>query len=115
MKITSVDENGINMTCLMKVIPRTEETLAQKTHCSVKRTSEGSIIILLQTETGDAVEKLRQFIESGDISNFLKQLFLSKDGRKLLKKDKYTIKIEIKKVQSSATGKTMHVNKFFSS
>ena len=101
------------MTCLMKVIPRTEETLAQKTHCSVKRTSEGSIIILLQTETGDAVEKLRQFIESGDISNFLKQLFLSKDGRKLLTKDKYTIKIEIKKVQSSATGKTMHVNKGF--
>ena len=106
MKITSVDENRINMTCLMKVIPKAEETLTQKTHCSVERTSEGSIIILLQAETGDAVEKLRQFIESGDISNFLKQLFESKDGRKLLKKDKYTIQIEIKKVQSPATGKT---------
>ena len=113
MKINSVDENRLNLTCLMEVIPKAEETLAQKTHCSVERTSEGSIIILLQTETGDAVEKLRQFIENGDISNFLKQLFESKDGRKLLKKDKYTIQIEIKKVQSSATGKTMHVNKVF--
>ena len=94
------------MTCLLKVIPRAEETLAQKTHCSVERISEGSIIISLQTESTDALEKLREFIESGDISNFLKQLFETKDGRKLLKKDKYIIEIEIKKVESSATGKT---------
>nr|XP_022297006.1 uncharacterized protein LOC111106572 [Crassostrea virginica] len=106
MKINSVDENRINITCLMKVLSKAEETLAQKTHCSVERTFEGSIIILLQTETSDAVEKLRQFIESGDISKFLRQLFETKDVRKLLKKDKHTIEIEIKKIQSSATGET---------
>ena len=106
VKIISVDENRLNLACLMEVIPKAEETLAQKTHCSIERTSEGSIIILLQTETDDAVEKLRQFIESGEISKFLKQLFDTSDVRKLLKKDKYTIEIEIKKVQSSVTGKT---------
>ncbi|XP_022287285.2 uncharacterized protein LOC111100011 isoform X1 [Crassostrea virginica] len=103
VKIISADENRLNLTCLMEVIPKAEETLAQKTHCSIERTSEGSIIILLQTETDDAVEKLRQFIESGEISKFLKQLFDTSDVRKLLEKDKYTIEIEIKKVQSSVT------------
>ena len=106
MKINSIDETGIDITCLMKVTPKAEETLLQKTHCSVERTSMGSIIILLQTETDDSVEKLRQFIESGDISKFLKQLFETMGGRKLLKKDKYTVEIKIKKVESSATGKT---------
>ena len=96
----------------MKVIPKTEETLAQKTHCSIERTSEGSIIILLQTETNDAVAKLRQFIDSGEISKFLKQLFDTKDIRKPLKRDEYTIEIEIKKVQSSSTGKT-YINEVF--
>ncbi|XP_078314759.1 uncharacterized protein LOC144619747 isoform X2 [Crassostrea virginica] len=103
MKINYVDENRIDMTCLMKSVSKTEETLAQKTHCSVEGISEGSIIVLLQPETRDAVEKLRKFIESGDISNFLKQLFESMDVPKLLKKDNYTIEIEIKKVQSSET------------
>ena len=106
MKINYVDENRIDMTCLIKSVSKTEETLAQKTHCSVEGISEGSIIVLLQPETRDAVEKLRKFIESGDISNFLKQLFESMDVPKLLKKDNYTIEIEIKKVQSSETGKT---------
>ena len=113
VKIISVDENRLNLACLMEVILKAEETLAQKAHCSIERVSEGSIIILLQTETGDAVEKLRQFIESGEISKFLKQLFDTSDVRKLLKKDKYTIEIEIKKVQSSVTGKTYTVNKVY--
>ena len=106
MKINSIDETGIEFTCLMKVTPKAEETLLQKTHCSVLGTFEGSIIILLQTETDDAVEKLRQFIENGDISKFLKQLFETKGGWKVLKKDKYTVEIKIKKIESSATGKT---------
>ena len=83
-----------------------EVTLTQKTHCSVERISEGSIIILLQTETSDAVGKLIQFIESGDISKFLKQLFQTNAGWRLPKKDTYEIEIEIRTVQTTATGKT---------
>ncbi|XP_078309624.1 uncharacterized protein LOC144617998 [Crassostrea virginica] len=104
IKITSKHENRLNLHRLIEVIrTMAGEILAQKTHCSVERTSEGSIIILLQTETSDAVEKLRQFIENGDMSKFLKQLFETTDVRKLMKKDKYTVEIEIKKVKSSAT------------
>ena len=113
MKINSIDETGIDITCLMKVTPKAEETLLQKTHCSVERTSMGSIIILLQTETDDSVEKLRQFIESGDISKFLKQLFQTKAGWRLPKKDTYEIEIEIRTVQTTATGKTCKKNRFF--
>ena len=105
MKI-SVDKNRQYPTYLLEVIPQVEEILAQNTHCSVESTSEGSVIILLQTETSDAAKKLRQFIESGYISKFLEQLFETKGIRKLLNEDMYTIGIEIKKVPSSATGKT---------
>ena len=106
IKITSKHENRLNLHRLIEVIRTMAGDILAQTHCSVERTSEGSIIILLQTETSDAVEKLRQFIENGDMSKFLKQLFETKDVRKLMKKDKYTVEIEIKKVKSSATGKT---------
>lgn len=57
---------------------------------------EGFIIIWLYIEFSDVKEKLRYFIESGDIFIFLESLFKMKGVWKFLIKDKYKIEIEIK-------------------
>lgn len=57
---------------------------------------EGFIIIWLYIEFSDVKDKLRYFIESGDIFIFLESLFKMKGVWKFLIKDKYKIEIEIK-------------------
>lgn len=57
---------------------------------------EGFIIIWLYIEFSDVKEKLRYFIESGDIFIFLESFFKMKGVWKFLIKDKYKIEIEIK-------------------
>lgn len=98
LRITHVDgsESLRVYRALKQEIPESEDKIMQGIHSTIDRLSEGSITIWLRTESSDAKEKLRHFIESGDISTFLESLFKTKGVRKLLTKDKYKIQIEIK-------------------
>lgn len=96
LRITHVDGSESVYRALTQGIPESEEKIVHGTHSTIDRLSEGSITIWLRTESSDAKEKLRHFIESGDISTFLESLFKTKGVRKLLTKDKYKIQIEIK-------------------
>lgn len=98
LRITHVDgsESLRVYRALKQEIPESEDKIMQGIYSTIDRLSEGSITIWLRTESSDAKEKLRHFIESGDISTFLESLFKTKGVRKLLTKDKYKIQIEIK-------------------
>eukprot|EP00105_Crassostrea_gigas_P006481 XP_011420450.1 PREDICTED: uncharacterized protein LOC105323171 isoform X1 [Crassostrea gigas] len=96
LRITHVGGSESVYRALRQGISESEERIVQGTHSTIDRLSEGSITIWLHTESSDAKDKLRHFIESGDISTFLESLFKTKGVRKLLTKDKYKIEIEIK-------------------
>lgn len=96
LRITHVDGSERVYRALKEKIQESEDKTMQGLHSTIDRLSEGSITIWLRTESSDAKEKLRHFIESGDISTFLESLFKTKGVRKLLTKDKYKIQIEIK-------------------
>lgn len=96
LRITHVGGSESVYRAMKQGISESEERIVQGTHSTIDRLSEGSITIWLHTESSDAKEKLRHFIESGDISTFLESLFKTKGVRKLLTKDKYKIQIEIK-------------------
>lgn len=96
LRITHVGGSESVYRAMKQGISESEERIVQGTHSTIDRLSEGSITIWLHTESSDAKEKLRHFIESGDISTFLESLFKTKGVRKLLTKDKYKIEIEIK-------------------
>lgn len=96
LRITHVGGSESVYRAMIQGISESEERIVQGTHSTIDRLSEGSITIWLRTESSDAKEKLRHFIESGDISTFLESLFKTKGVRKLLTKDKYKIEIEIK-------------------
>lgn len=96
LRITHVGGSESVYRALRQGISESEERIVQGTHSTIDRLSEGSITIWLHTESSDAKDKLRHFIESGDISTFLESLFKTKGVRKLLTKDKYKIQIEIK-------------------
>lgn len=96
LRITHVDGSERVYRALKEKIQESEDKTMQGLHSTIDRLSEGSITIWLRTESSDAKEKLRHFIESGDISTFLESLFKTKGVQKLLTKDKYKIQIEIK-------------------
>lgn len=104
MKITYVDGSERVYRAMIQGISESEEMIVQRTHSTIDRLSEGSITIWLHTASSDAKEKLRHFIESGDISKLLESLFKTKGVRKLLTKDKYKIQIEIKEVKDATEG-----------
>lgn len=115
MKITYVDGSERVYRAMIQGISESEEMIVQRTHSTIDRLSEGSITIWLHTASSDAKEKLRHFIESGDISKLLESLFKTKGVRKLLTKDKYKIQIEIKEVKDATEGTcicTCQFNKF---
>lgn len=96
LRITHVDGSERVYRALKEKIQESEDKTMQGLHSTIDRLSEGSITIWLRTESSDAKEKLRHFIESGDISTFLESLFKTKGVQKLLTKDRYKIQIEIK-------------------
>ncbi|XP_062617032.1 uncharacterized protein LOC134278759, partial [Saccostrea cucullata] len=97
VKFTKV-EGGIERAVIL-AIKDAEVTVAQRTHSTYYKTSTGSIIIVLQTESCYAMAKLRQFIETEGISKFLSQIFESSYVRKLLTKEKYEIDVQIREVK----------------
>ena len=105
MKIRTIDGNIIKGAYQRVGILCLEPQLAQDTHCTITETEEGSIIILLKKETNDGIKKLRQFIENGDISLFLKNYFENKEVRRILSKARYNVYVEIKAVHPTTTGK----------
>ncbi|XP_062610014.1 uncharacterized protein LOC134271809 [Saccostrea cucullata] len=66
MIISGVDGNERVLEKVIKEIPNSEELFAQGTHFTFDKTSLGSIIIVLQTESPYAIAKLKQFIEKED-------------------------------------------------
>ena len=105
VKIRTIDGNIIKGAYQRVGILGLEPQLARDTHCSITETEEGSIIILLKKETNDGIKKLRQFIENGDMSLFLKNYFENKEVRRILSKAKYNVYVEIKAVDPTTTGK----------
>ncbi|XP_062592933.1 uncharacterized protein LOC134254431, partial [Saccostrea cucullata] len=96
MIISGVDGNERVLEKVIKEIPNSEELFAQGTHFTFDKTSLGSIIIVLQTESPYAIAKLKQFIEKEGICRFLAHLFESRDVRTLLTKEKYNIEVQIR-------------------
>ncbi|XP_062592935.1 uncharacterized protein LOC134254433 [Saccostrea cucullata] len=96
MIISGVGGNEKVLEKVIKEIPNSEELFAQGTHFTFEKTSLGSIIIILQTESPNAIAKLKQFIEKEGICRFLAHLFESRDVRTLLTKEKYNIEVKIR-------------------
>lgn len=84
LRITHVGGSESVYRAMKQGISESEERIVQGTHSTIDRLSEGSITIWLHTESSDAKEKLRHFIESGDISTFLESLFKTNILRKFV-------------------------------
>ena len=84
---------------LMPVPAESEKMLLQKAHFSIEDIRQGSLIIVLRAETSDTVTKLRTFIENGDMSLFLAELFKTANVQKLFMNPEQKIEIQIKKVK----------------
>nr|XP_022310631.1 uncharacterized protein LOC111115979 isoform X6 [Crassostrea virginica] len=101
--IRTIDGNIIKGAYQRVGILGLEPQLARDTHCTITETEEGSIIILLKKETNDGMTKLRQFIENGYMSLFLKKYFENKEVRRILSKARYNVYVEIKAVDPTTT------------
>ncbi|XP_062617779.1 uncharacterized protein LOC134279403 [Saccostrea cucullata] len=102
MIITSDDGNERVFEKVIEEISNSEEMIAQGTHSTFNKASLGSIVIVLQTESTFAMTKLKHFLEREGISTFLTQLFGSKEVWMLLKKDKYSIEVQIREAKDPA-------------
>ena len=99
LRITVLDGNEPLYLSLMPVPVESEKMLVQKAHASIEDTRQGSLIIVLRAETSDTVTKLRTFIENGDMSLFLAELFKTANVQKLFMNPEQKIEIQIKKVK----------------
>ena len=108
LKIQTTLENGTKIyQSLMLALPNSEEMLIQAAHVSIHEVQQGSVIVLLHPETSETATKLRQFIENGDISRFLAQLFKNAGLEELFTNNEPTIEIQIKKVEFTGTCTTL--------
>ena len=99
LRITFDNRNEAIYSTVVPVQVKAEEMLSQHSHTTIDSTSQGSLIIMLRAETNDTVTKLKKFIENGDISLFLVELFKTANGQKLFMNHEQKIEIEIKKVK----------------
>ena len=101
MKITQKDGTETFYRSLISALPKSEEILVQYAHVSIGEVHQGSLIVSLHPETSDTATQLRQFIENGDMSLFLAQLFKAVDLQKLFTNNEPTIEIQINRVGST--------------
>ena len=98
LRITFDNRNEAFYSTVVPVQVEAEEMLSQHSHTTIDSTSQGSLIIMLCAETNDTVTQLKKFIENGDMSLFLAELFKVANVQKLFIKHEQKIEIQIKKV-----------------
>ena len=98
VKIILRDGNEAFYSCVVPLTVELEEMLLQ-VGFSIEGTYQGSLVIVLRAETSDTVTKLRTFIENGNMSLFLAQLFKTAKVQKLFMNREQKIEIQIKKVE----------------